>query len=191
VDQERTTKELMEELGRDIDRCHAELIATIDAGQPDGAGNIDADYEFHARQLVRATFAYIEATTFSVKASSAARCMDAGIYLTPEERYFSTDTEFELNERGEIVETVAKISLSRNVRFALAMLRKAHGVSAPFDASGEWWSCFKEAIRVRDRLTHPKMPGDLEVTGNDILNLLKARQGFEQEILSHGSSNVA
>ncbi|MBI3800297.1 MAG: hypothetical protein HY268_25400 [Deltaproteobacteria bacterium] len=190
MDEERTTQELMEVLGRDCDRCHAALVAVIDAGEVDVDGNVDADYEFYARQLIRAIFAYIEATTFSVKAWSAWRCMEEGIEITPQERYFATDTEYELNDRGDVVEAVAKVSLARNIRFALALNRKAHKVPEPFDASVEWWSCLKEAIRIRDRLTHPKMPEDLDVSGEDIVKVLKAKKGFEDEVLRFTTSNA-
>ena len=135
MDDERTTQEVIELLGQDCDRCHAELLASFDAGTSDGNGYVEADYEFHARQLVRAIFAYIEATTFSVKASSAWRCIEEDIDITPQERYFATDTEYELNDRGEIVEAIAKISLARNIRFALTLNRKAHRVTEAFDPS--------------------------------------------------------
>lgn len=187
ITEERTTRELMEQLGDDCDRCHAMLVECIDRGEVADDGAVHADYEFYARQLIRAAFAYIEAVTFSVKARSAGRCMEQGIDITPQERYFATDTEYEINEKGEVVETVAKISLARNIRFALAINRKAHGMAEPFDASVEWWSCLRDAIRIRDRLTHPKMPGDLDVSGDDIVKVLRARAGFEAEILRAGT----
>ncbi|MDR7298603.1 hypothetical protein J2X16_003966 [Pelomonas aquatica] len=183
-DDERTTREVIEILGEDCSRCHAELIAAIEDGEV-CEGGIEADYEYHARQLVRAIFAYVEAVTFSVKAWSAGYCMENDLEISPQERYFATDTEYELNDRGEVVETVAKISLARNIRFALSINRKAHGISEPFDASVEWWSCMRKAIRVRDRLTHPKLPGDLDVTGDDVVDALKAKAGFEKEVMRH------
>jgi hypothetical protein len=64
---ERTTSELIETLGDDIDRCHRELIGSIDRGDVDPSGNVYADYEYHARQLIRAIFAFVEAVTFSIK----------------------------------------------------------------------------------------------------------------------------
>jgi len=170
----------MEVLRKDCARCHAELVASIDGGEV-AADGISADYEYHARMLIRAVFAYIEAVTFSIKAASAWRCMESGIEITPEERYFATDTEYELNDRGEVVESVAKVSLAKNVRFAINLYRKSYNVREPFDASVEWWSCLREAIRIRDRLTHPKMPEDLDVSGDDIVKVLKAKKGFEEE----------
>jgi hypothetical protein len=191
MDDERTTKELIEVLGNDCDRCHAQLIEAIDSGDVDEDGAVDADYEFHARQLIRAIFAYIEAVTFSMKATSAWKCMEDGTEITPQERYFATDTEYEVNERGEIVESVAKLSLARNIRFAFVMHRKAHRDSAPFDASVEWWSCLKEAIRIRDRLTHPKMPNDLDVSGEEVVKVLKAKKAFEEEALRYAPRDAA
>jgi hypothetical protein len=116
---ERSTQEVMETLGEDYDRCHKALVDCIDAGKKDKNGNVTADYEFFARQLIRAAFAYIEAVTFSVKAHSAWQCMERNLPIEPEERYFATDIEFEISEKGEVVERSARISLPRNVRFAL------------------------------------------------------------------------
>jgi hypothetical protein len=172
-----------EQLAADCARCHDMLIECIDGGEVDEDGSVHADYEFYGRQLIRSVFAYFEAVTFSLKAASAVRCMKLGIDISPQERYFATDTESELNEKGEIVETSAKISLARNIRFALTLNRRASGVAEPFDPSVEWWSCLREAIRIRDRLTHPKMPGDLDVSGDDIVKVLKARDGFQAEVL--------
>jgi hypothetical protein len=180
---ERTTQELMEQLADDCERCHTLLIQCIDAGEIDSDGGVRADYEFFARQLIRAVFAFLEAVTFSAKASCAGICMNRGIEISPEERYFATDTEYDLNDKGEVVETVAKIPLARNIRFAINMKRRAYRESEPFDASVEWWSSLKTAIRIRDRLTHPKMPGDLDISGEDIVTVLRARDGFTAEFL--------
>ena len=182
MDDEDTTSEVIELLGNDCDRCHAALIAAIDAGETDTDGNVESDYEFYARQLIRAVFAYIEATTFSVKASSAWRCMEEDIDISPQERYFAVDTEYEVNDRGEVVEATARISLAKNIRFALALNRKAHNVAEPFDPSVEWWSCMKEAIKIRDRLTHPRWPRDLDVSGDEVVKVLMAKRGFEEEL---------
>jgi hypothetical protein len=72
---DRTTSELIEALGDDIDRCHREVIESIDAGEAGPNGDVYADYEYHARQLIRAIFAFIEAVTFSVKVKAAEYCL--------------------------------------------------------------------------------------------------------------------
>jgi hypothetical protein len=187
-DAERTTEELIKVLGSDCQRCHRALIRAIDSGKRDGTGLLSPApaFEFYSRQFVRAVFAYIEAVTFSVKVSSAATCLDNEIDMTPQERYFATDTEYEINDKGNVVESIARISLAKNIRFAIALNRRAHRITELFDASVEWWNCLKAAIKVRDRLTHPKLPDDLNISGEEIVHVMKAKNGFEEEVLHFG-----
>lgn len=180
---ERTTGELIETLGDDVNRCHADLLEAIDEGDVDDDGNITADYEYCARQLIRAILAYIEGVTFSVKVSSVGRCLDNGIEVSDHERYLAVEMSTDLNDKGEVVERPPKIRLTRNVRFAFRLLEKSSGQPSKFDPTSEWWSCLHETIRVRDRLTHPRMPGDLDVSGEEIVRALKARDGFNEVLL--------
>jgi hypothetical protein len=176
---ERSTQEVMETLGEDYDRCHMALIDCINAGKKDKKGSVTADYEFFARQLIRAAFAYIEAVTFSVKAHSAWQCMERNLPIEPEERYFATDVEFEISEKGEVVGRSARISLIRNVRFAILLHERVWITPNRFDPSIGWWSNFKKAVRIRDRLTHPKLPGDLDVSPDELITVMEAKRGFE------------
>ena len=66
MEDERTTQEVMETLAGDFERCHAALIEQFDIAKETGLKPHESDYEFYARQLIRAIFAYIEAVTFSV-----------------------------------------------------------------------------------------------------------------------------
>jgi hypothetical protein len=69
------TGEVIEILGDEVERCHRELVAAIDAGKRTPDGMVEADYEYHARQLIRSIFAYIEAVTFSMKVWAADYCL--------------------------------------------------------------------------------------------------------------------
>lgn len=182
---ERTTSELIESLGSDVTRCHEALIDSIDEGDIDQYGNVDADYEFHARQLIRAIFAFIEGVTFSVKVNAAELCIQNKRDISDAERFFATDTDYMLTDKGQVIARPAHIRLSDNIRFAFALQEKALGLSDHFDASVEWWSCFKSSVQVRDRLTHPKLPGDIDVSGQEIVDALKAYEGFREQVLSY------
>ena len=180
---ERTTSELIETLGNDIDRCHHELIGAIDDGKIDPNGDVHADYEYHARQLIRAIFAFIEAVTFSVKAKAAEYCLHHNRDIADAERFFAVDVEHVLTDKDEVVERPAHIRLADNIRFAFALQEKALGCAKKFDPSTEWWSCLRSSIKVRDRLTHPKLPGDVDVSGAEIVAALKAYEGFKQQVM--------
>ena len=181
----RTTSELIETLGNDVTRCHQELITAIDKGTVDSSGNVDADHEYHARQLVRTIFAFIEGVTFSMKVKAAAHCLKNETDISDGERFFAVDMDHILTDKGQVLERPAHIKLSDNVRFAIALQEKALDLTDTFDASCEWWSCFKSSIRLRDRLTHPKMPEDIDVSGNEIVNVLKAYEGFKEQALKY------
>lgn len=68
---ERTTAELIDTLGEDVDRCFRGMDGSFKRGKKNPDGSIEAKYEYHARQLIRAVFAFIEAVTFSMKLRAA------------------------------------------------------------------------------------------------------------------------
>lgn len=182
---ERTTRELIETLGEDYNRCYREILKSFDEGTIDADGYLDADYEFHARQLVRAALAFIEGVTFSVKTSAAWKCMQDGVDITPQERYIATEVEYRINDKGEVVERTARIPLARNIRFAFALTEKAHKVPVQFDPSIEWWSCLQDTVKVRNRLMHPKMPEDLDISPEELIKTIKAKNGFEELLMRY------
>lgn len=180
---ERSTAELIETLAEDVDRCHAELVATIDGVKPEEDGSVHVEYEFHARQLIRAIFAYFEGVIFSVKVSSMTKCLDLGIKVTDHERYLAVEIDAGLNEKGEVEESPSRLRFASNMRFAFRLLDRANGGRLGFDPSASWWSDLKRTIRVRDRLMHPRMPGDLDISGDELVTALRAVLGFDELLM--------
>lgn len=182
---ERTTQELIEKLGDDVDRCHNELIQCIDSGKRESDGTVTADYEYHARQLIRSILAYVEAVTFSVKVSAVTQCLDSGIEVSDHERYLAVEVDSGLTDKGEVIERPAKIRLASNVRFAFRLLERATHGSFRFDPSSDWWASLRKTIAVRDRLTHPRFPQNIDVSGEEIVAALKAKAGFEKVLTDY------
>jgi hypothetical protein len=176
--EERSTGELIDALGEDCDRCHREILKSFDEAQLNSDGTLDADYEFHARQFLRALFAYIEGVMFSVKCTAAAKCMKNGIEISPQERYLVVEVDYDLNDDGVVVERPAKIKLTRNLRFAFELTERANQIPRQFAPGLEWWFCLRESIKVRDRLTHPRMPSDLDISPDELIKAIKAKNGF-------------
>ncbi len=188
-DLDRNTGDIIKTLEDDFQRCHSELLLAIDSGEKEKDGTVYADYEFEARQLIRVVFAFIESVTFAVKVVSADYCMQNGIPITPQERYLATDMEYKLNKKGKVEEEELKIPLIRNIRFAISLNRRVCGIEEEFDANTKWWNSLMCAIKVRNRITHPKLTGDLSVSGEDVVNALKAREGFADELLRFNRSD--
>jgi hypothetical protein len=150
-------------------------------------GTIHANYEYHARQLIRSIFAFIEAVTFSVKIGAAERCDTRGLGYSEAERLFVAETEFALKDNGEIFERPAHIRLADNIRFAFRLQEKSRGMTDAFNANVKWWACLKSSIKVRDRIMHPKMPEDVDISPDEIINALEAYKGFQAQLAIYGN----
>lgn len=173
----------METLGEDVERCHGELVECLNRGETDADGAISADYEYYARQLIRAIIAYIEGVTYSIKLWAILRCKQSGIEFSDHELYMAFEIDSELNDKGEVVERPARIRLANNVRYALRLHARARGVDDQLDPNADWWAALRNTIKVRDRLTHPRFPEDVEISGDEIVAALKAKAGFENALI--------
>lgn len=176
----RMTGDLLEILDSDYRRCYSQILKRLDEGQRTEDGCITADYEFDARQLIRSAFAYIEGATYILKIEASFNCEENGIDILPQQFHFIFEADFGLNEKGEIVQRPAKISLAKNIRFAFSIFAEANGIESSFDPSVEWWSLLQNSIRVRDRLMHPRTPSDLDVTPKETIAMIQAKAGFDE-----------
>lgn len=181
---ERTTGDLLLVLESDYKRCYSLLLARIDEGERLEGGSVSADYEFEARQLFRAAFAYIEGATYILKMEAIFNCEEKGIELTPQQRHLIFEADFDLNEKGKVIKRRAKISLLKNIRFAFAVFAEANGIISQFNPSEEWWFLLRKAILVRDRLMHPRDPSDLDVTPAETTIVVRAKAGFDEVLYS-------
>lgn len=85
--EERTTAELIDTLGKDIDRCYRGLDGSIKRGKRNTDGTIEAKYEYHARQMIRAIasgslLAFSSRSPSLASGAVAAGCGTAGVILS-------------------------------------------------------------------------------------------------------------
>jgi len=183
-DDDRTTAALLLLLDEDYRRCYAQILKRLDEGERDENGCVYADYEFDARQLIRTVFAYIEGATFVLKIEASFNSDEKGFELTAQQHHFILEADFDLNDRGEVIQKPAKISLTKNIKFAFYIFSQANGISNTLDASVGWWAKLKESIKVRDRLMHPRFPSDLDVSPQEVLSAIHAKVGFDEALHS-------
>ncbi|WP_431025246.1 hypothetical protein [Halomonas sp. H5] len=179
---ERTTADLLVVLDEDYRRCYEQILLRLDEGERNEDGTVYADHEFDARQLIRTAFAYIEGATFVLKIEASFRAEERGFDLTPQQQHFIFEADFDINDKGEVVERAAKISLTKNIRFAFAVFSQASGIKNTLDVSLDWWGKLQGAIKVRDRLTHPRFPADLDVSPQEVIATIAAKVGFDEAL---------
>jgi hypothetical protein len=202
---DRTAKELIETLISDVEKCWALLQEARhetefarkndireavpeemhDMLPTDIVAFLHRDYEFHARQFFRATFAFIEGITYALKTRAAHYCLAEGIELTDGEIDFVAERDYKVNNNGTVTEQSAHIRLADNVRLAIAICEKARRMPPSFDANIGWWSGLMAGMKVRDRLMHPKIPEDLDISHEEVNALFVAYKGMLEHFRSY------
>lgn len=181
---ERTTGDLLAELEVDYRRCYGQIIKRLDEGERDERGNVYVDDDFEARQFIRTAFAYIEGATFVIKIEASYNSEEKGFELSLQQQSLIFEIDFDLNDKGDVIERPSKIPLTKNIRFAFSVFAQANGIKSTLDISAEWWAKLKESIKVRNRLMHPRYPVDLDVSPQEVIAMIKAKSGFDDALHS-------
>lgn len=153
----------------DLQDLYAECVRDFSLAEKHLA---ETDDRYSRRQLVRTFHAYVETIVTNLKRQAlheAARFDNAERALLAEEKYELTDT-------GEPKVVLQMISLARNVRFAFRCYAKAHGISFYLSVDGPGWRDFRSALRVRNRLTHPRTAADLDLSDAEIETIARAHR---------------
>lgn len=157
----------------DLGKLYAELRAEIDFFVAKDRGYIDptALFSVERRLFVRSVFAFIEAAVYRIK--SGALFWDTS-KLLPQEIALINEEDYELDDSGAVKTRKARLRFFGNFRFAFAVAAKAAGVTYQLDVGGDGWRALRDALKVRDRLMHPKRSADLVVTDAEVRGTLEA-----------------
>jgi hypothetical protein len=120
------------------------------------------------RNAVRAAFAAIEGMISAMKGvilepfpGRRHHYSDAEVAMLREESYALTD-------KGEAIAQVRFIRLEDNLRFVWKMFVREWSIDVDADFSGDGWRAFRDSIKVRNRITHPRRPIDLTITDAEL-----------------------
>lgn len=125
---------------------------------------IESENATDRRGFVRSVFAFVESILFALKQE----ILRGGQKFTRQEFAMLQEEAYELTENGEARIKTAKITVKSNLKFTFKAWSKATGTKCMLDLSDEGWRNFQAAIRVRDRLMHPKRPKDLDVSDDEV-----------------------
>lgn len=151
--------------------------------------NTQPSAQFARRTYVRTAFAYVEAWSALTRLTLLDAADGGLVSLPPQHLHVLRGTRYDLTESGEVrVSTDRLPSGQRTVRFLLLLAARAYGLPAQASFSGLGWARFSTAWAVRNRLTHPKQPLDLEVTDSDLETVRVGHMWFLDAITSTTSS---
>ena len=175
--------------GHDVQEVAAQLIGLLDRDYSRIYDSLqegfrkrgqELEYEFTARQLVRAFFAYVEGTIYSLKNFAGAQLSFVGLELEEYEWDLIHEEQHILDDNGKIKHQSMMIRLIPNLKFMLKMLGDTMGADEIDFKKEEWWPAFRNSVKVRDRLMHPKQLSDMNISAFELDDLIQARTGFNK-----------
>lgn len=135
---------------------------------------------FWCRTFVRSCFAMFEGTIAMMKRVSYYYGETWYNYpFTPGEIAALTEQTYRV-ARGEIVPESMRISLVENLKFAFVIFAKIYDVPFKLDTGSHKWESFQKAIKIRDRLMHPKAYADVHAFA-ELGFVIEAASWFQQE----------
>lgn len=125
------------------------------------------DHPFWRRNYCRTIFTLLEAMTYQKKqvALEASKCF--GVELLPTETNFIHEKQFYLADDGSEKERTQNIQIKSNLKLSFHIYAKAHNGQFKLQTGDKGWESLDKAIKIRNRLTHPKGLMDIEASPQD------------------------
>lgn len=147
--------------------------------------------QFAKRAYIRSSFAYIEGTVWLLKQAciGAADNTDRRVFSHAEYALLN-DEGYDLKNNGEPSVQPKFLRLPDNVKFTDRAVAKFFGSQPQLDGGSSAWNNFIEAIRIRNRITHPKNMRDYEVIDKEI-EVCRAATHWFNDIVSKQMSAIS
>lgn len=124
------------------------------------------DVQATRRDLIRTMFAAIEGASWEYREHVRSIAADLES-LPPLVEMALAEKTYRVAENGEIDEQVRYISIPAMIRLT-TRLAESICPGFEFDFKNVGWMNFKTSIKIRNRITHPKTRGDLEIADDEI-----------------------
>jgi hypothetical protein len=136
------------------------------------------DTEFRRRIFVRSVFAFIEAVVFRLKQLALEASNELSVELSISETALLSEESYELTEKGDPYTKTNHLQLPKNTRFAFKAVAQVFSSEYKLKIDNSGWASFLDAIKIRNRLTHPKTIGDTSVSDQELDVVSKALLWF-------------
>ncbi len=138
------------------------------------------DNQFWRRMFLRAFFSFVEGHIYQMRQKVLHVNSVRPLSLSLAELVVLEEKEYRLNQKGEIEAKDAFGKLSEgSVPFIYEIYFRVFGGSNPLPREVKGWSAFIEAIRIRNRITHPKSHTDMDITASELKQVKLAVEWFQ------------
>lgn len=141
------------------------------------------DAPFWRRMYARNLFAYVEGSSSMLRVvGTALICEGKDTSIPVTKLALLQDSQFIIERNGKLREDRQRQTTLSHIAFTLRTVADLLGVEKVFvdQQFGEnGWNKFQQAIKIRDRLTHPKNHSDLEISLKELKQLVDAFQWYQ------------
>ena len=158
-------EEMIEKADAERNKCK-ELIKT------------DRKSEDIRRIVIRTIFSLIEGICYRLKVSALYHAKVIGVKLKKQEIAMINEESYYLASNGVAKVRNAYLKTTDNFRFAFKIFARVFGSDFELDVKGDKWEEFKKAVKIRNRITHPKNPSDMVISKEDFYKIERAHDWF-------------
>jgi hypothetical protein len=127
---------------------------------------IASDTQTNRRELVRSTFAAIEGAIWDYRKTVISAARDLGL-LTIDEEAALTERTVQIGQNGNLSKQDRFIPMLSAFRFVSRIAQRIDAsIELNFNESG--WHQVRQAVEIRNRVTHPKALADLAIEQADL-----------------------
>ena len=136
------------------------------------------------RAHIRAFFALVEGLIYQLKQI----CLQFSEYddklFIYSELALLREESYEIHDNGTIVSRTKFIPILKNIKFAVKCYAKAHNSNFSLTTNENGWHSFICAVKIRNRITHPKRSADLTITDEDLTKIGEASAWYKDSIVA-------
>lgn len=160
-------------LAADVQRLAKEV------GDRSIAAEVTDDQACARRSYVRAVFALIEAIVEQHKRLLLELSEHNFVQLSPGVAYVLKEEGFIVNDDGSVAVRDQYLQLRRKLRAVYRAAAEAFGGPLKIEYGSNGWRSFGDAVKLRDRITHPLSYEDCLISGDDLDTLDRANHWFK------------
>lgn len=167
-------------LSADTWRCHAAIVA-LQESQAGGAPFDLNETEFWLRTSLRVFFAQVEGLSFAMRDATVFLARQGHVDLSEGELTVLDEKRYRLRY-GKVESIDAFNTTFDNLLLAFHYFPRAFGAGFALAKDDARWVAFKNSLALRNKLTHPKSPGDLDLSEASILEFAQAFKWFAEQV---------
>ena len=142
----------------------------------------EAVIQFWRRLAVRVALSIIESLCFRMKITILSHNELFGKKLSPRIETPLREETYALDEKGETMSRNAYYEPKRNLRFVFKEFAKVFNPDFRLKVDDKGWASYREALKIRNRITHPKNLWDLNCSEEEYKMVTEAYNWFERSI---------